>query len=394
MTRRTRNNPSPSGLKSLSYGPKKRGDKKTKEVVSEPTTTTTPATSSTTTTKKPAPTKKRSRANSKPTEAPPAKKRAPRSRHAKTITVESHDDEEHDADDDEAADMPMANYIPPHPSSSFHAAEKPLEEERQEAEESSSAEQSVEGHNPEITHPQQHSSDGEESHEPIDEYESHELIEGVESHEHSSEEEYMQESVERYDSHELAEEVESPRPTEADVSSELAEEDEAQEDTPVEYLSQEHHQKGSRGSTPEQRNAQPPSPAPHPSPPTIIPYIHRPHFLTPKPTSSKTKIFDVASPKPPNTEPAQIVHGGSDREIPMSSPLSRAAMNRGIDRSGSGAVENQEEREDDADSNKSISFLDPPVISDAERTSWKEQQKELRGHLDSPHTATGSSQVS
>lgn len=344
MTRRTRNNPSPSGLKSLSYGPKKRGQKKTKEGDYEehaPTSTST----TTVPDKKSTQTKKRSRANSKHTDEPPAKKRSTRSDHNKTIEVEIRNEEDHDADDDGETDMTMAKYNTPHSSSSFHAKDNPMVGKQQETEDYSSEEQSTEGRNLEETHPEEHSSEGDlQEQEHADEYESQDV----------AREDHLRETVEDTDSQQRAEEYDS-----RDSSEEI----EVQGRVSGEYPSEEVHpvQSIRSSKSQEQRTAHSPSPTPKPSPSKTItisrPYVHKPHFLTPKPTKPKQKILDSTSPTPkaPNSEPARAVRGAGDR----------------LQFTRSAAMGNQQEEDDEEDPNKSISFLDPPVLTAAQKDQWK-----------------------
>jgi hypothetical protein len=377
MTRRTRNNPSPSGLKALSYVPKKRTQKKTKE---EEEDYEQPAPTSTSTTtapeKKVTQTKKRSRASSKPADAPPAKKRSTRSRHAKTIEVEVPDEEDHDADDDGDADTAMTNYNTPHPSSSSHTKEKPLVGKQQETEYSSSGEQS-EGQTLGKSLPAEHSSEERDlqEQEHADEYESQDIAEEDESQDIAEEDE-LQETIEDTDSQQHAEGYDSR---------DSAEVDEVQGPVSGEYPSEEVHPKQNLrpSNSPKQITAHLPSPTPKPSPKSSPPkamtisrpYVHKPHFLTPKPTKPRQKVLDSISPTPnaPNSEPASAVRGGEDR-LETVSPLARAAVQT-ITRSTT--MENQEDEEEDA--NRSIPLLDSPVLTAAQKDQWKEQQRVFRG---------------
>jgi hypothetical protein len=366
-TRRTRNNPSPSGLKSLPYGPQKRAEKKTKQVSKSADTITV-----NTSDKKPAPTRKRARALSKTDKDPPAKKRSVRSRQAKTSEVVNHHDEDHDADDDDDVDMAVApsDYNPLHSSSTFHAAGKRLEE-RQPTEEFSSEEHGPEGHKLDIS-PPQHSSEGYDSREHI-------------SHESPSEDHSLEQSSRGYDSQE---------------------------------------EQTSRDTAPATQPTSPQATIP-PSP-----YVHKPHLLTPKPRpktktsptihsqsvdsklsslASKSGLkkkavpFDIDSVDSKAATPESLAKTAQLREdfyqivfgerSPTSNTGSPDAMKQGFGRTPSKPLENREEEQDE-DSDRSISFLDAPKLTSAQRANWREQQKAFRGQLESPKAPTQRVEVS
>lgn len=333
-TRRTRNNPSPSGLKSLPYGPQKRAEKRTKQV-SQPSI----AIATTTSEKKPAPTRKRARAASKTDKNPPAKKRTLRTRQAKAV------DEDHDADDDEDEDILVVqtDYNPPHPTSPFHGIEKRLDE-RQPTEEFSSEEQYTHSHNLEITYPEQHGSEEYDSQEPI-------------SNESVSDERHLEQDSQGYNSQgdRISRDAASaPEPSQAQTTK-----------PPASYVHK--------------------------------PYFLTPK-PRPKPKTGGISYNKSMDAKPMSTEPsAEAVKEREDLYQKMFGakvpPQWRDALKQTIGRSSPKPVESSGEEQGDGDSDKSFSFLDEPKLTSAEWASWREQQKKFRGYVESSQTPTSRLEV-
>jgi hypothetical protein len=351
-TRRTRNNPSPSGLKSLPYGPQKKTEKRTEKKnkqVTESSITVQPSAAS----------KKRSRPASKAADkGRPAKKRTVRSRQANAVQDESHDDAD-DADDDEEVDdmrkTAPSDPKPPPPSPPFRAAEQ-HSEVQQRTEEFSSEEQLQ----TEEFSSEEHHSDGHD-------------LEEREPENHNTKEYHLQILI-------------SPK------------------NSPKDH----HSEHGSQDHRPQEHGYQDASPAPRPaetetqkSPP---PYIHKRHYLTPKPRPKPAKQpgSKNSHTKSKNTEP--LPKSVQEREdlfekmfgakLPTYNTGLRDTMEQGIVHSSSGYLEKPHDEQDDEDSDGSFSFLDEPKLTGSQLARWRREQKALRAHLETTPKSADRSEVS
>jgi hypothetical protein len=349
-TRRTRNNPSPSGLKSLPYGPQKKTEKKTekKKQVTESSITVQP----------PAPSKKRSRPASKADKGRPAKKQTVRSRQANAVQVENHDDADDADDDEDVVDMRKtapSDPKPPPPSSPFRAAEQHSQVQQHTEEFSSEEQQQTEEFSSE-----EHHSDGRN-------------LEERDPENHNTKEYHLQIYI-------------SPKNSPKDHHSEHSSQD---------HYSQEH---GYEDAAPTPRPAETES---QKSPP---PYVHKRHYLTPKPRPKPAKQTESKNShtKSKNTEP--LPKSVQEREdlfekvfgarLPTYNTGLLDTMEQGIFRSNSRFPEKPDDEQDDEDSDGSFSFLDEPKLNGSQLARWRQEQKALRGYLETTPKSADRSGVS